>query len=404
MEVYVARQPIFDKNQKIYGYELLFREGTENFFSGIDGNTATSKVLSNSFMNIGITTITGGGLAFVNFTRDLLVKQVPELFPKEKLVVEILEDVKPEQSVIKACKDLSNGGYFLALDDFFYYSDMKPLIALSNMIKFDFQATPPEKIAEYLEKISGYRGSLLAEKVETHEEVKTALKMGFEFFQGYFFSKPEILKGKDISGTQMSLLEIMAEVNKTDFKFSKVEEIINRDVGISYKLMRYINSAFFRRVNEISSIKQAIVLLGEKGMRSFLSLIAMSKLAEDKPSELVRSSIIRAKFCELIGMNNGSRANPSELFTLGLFSLIDAILDDSMENLMKQLPLSESIKKALIHGEGDLIDYLRLAVSYEKGEWDEVSTLVNSITVDEGDLPKFYLDALGWADALSSLN
>lgn len=403
MEVYVARQPIFNQNQKIYGYELLFREGMDNFFSGIDGNIATSKVLSNSFFNIGIKTITGRGLAFINFTRDLLLRQVPELFPKEKLVVEVLEDVEPEESVIKACKELSNEGYSIALDDFFYHSGMEPLVRLSNIIKFDFKATLPGEIAENIEKLSGYNVRLLAEKVENQEEFLMALEMGFHYFQGYFFSKPEIFKGKDISGAKMNLLEVMAEVNKTDFKFDKVEEIIARDVAISYKLMRYINSAFFRRINEISSIKQAIVLLGEKGIRSFLSLIAMSKLAEDKPDELVRSSIIRAKFCELVGMNNGSRVNSSELFTLGLFSLIDAILNETMENLMETLPLSENIKQALIHGKGDLSDYLRLVISYEKGEWDAVSTLIEGIAVDEKNLPKFYLDALGWADAFTSL-
>ena len=403
MEVYVARQPIFRKNKKIYGYELLFREGMSNFFSGIDGNTATSKVLSNSFFTIGIEKITGKKLAFINFTRDLLLRQVPRLFPKERIVVEILEDVEPEENVVDACRVISQEGYGIALDDFFYKSGMEPLIAVANIIKFDFRSTPLEEITTNLERLSGYGVSFLAEKVETNEEFKTALEMGFDYFQGYFFSKPEIIVGKDISSAQMNLLEIMAEVNKSNFKFSKVEEIIARDVSISYKLMRYINSAYFRRVAEISSIKQAIVLLGENGIRSFLSLIAMTKLAGDKPDELIRSSIIRAKFCELVGKNNGSKVNPSELFTLGLFSSIDAILNDTMENLMEKLPLSKNIKDALIHGKGELNDYLRLSICYEKGNWEEVSELKETIGLDEKELPSYFMEALIWADTITSL-
>ncbi|MBW2609812.1 MAG: HDOD domain-containing protein [Deltaproteobacteria bacterium] len=403
MEVFVARQPIFNKNKKIYGYELLFREGMANYFSGIDGNIASSKVLSNSFFNIGIEKITGRKMAFVNFTRDLLLSKVPLLFPSETMVVEVLEDVEPEKDVIDACREISMQGYNIALDDFVFQSEMKPLIEMAKIIKIDFRSLSLEAIATCIENLSHYGVSLLAEKVETHEELKTAMDMGFDYFQGYFFSKPEILKGRDISSAQMNLLEIMAEVNKSDFKFRKVEEIIARDVAISYKLLRYINSAYYRRVSEISSIKQAIVLLGEQGIRSFLSLIAMTKLAHDKPDELIRSSIIRAKFCETIGKKDGSGVNPSELFTLGLFSSIDAILNDTMENLMEKLPLSEGLKSALIHGEGGLNDYLNLAIRYEKGDWKEVSELEVLMGLNEGDLPDCFMEAISWADTFTAL-
>ncbi|MDB9822165.1 HDOD domain-containing protein [Deltaproteobacteria bacterium] len=403
MNIYVARQPIFNKDKEIFGYELLFREGMSNFFPGIDGNTATSKVLSNSFFSMGIEKITGNKFAFINFTSDLIKKQVPQLFPKEKLVVELLEDVEPEEKVISACMEISQQGYSIALDDFFYREGMEPLIDLANIIKIDFMAISIEDIAIIIKRLSAFNISLLAEKVETNEQFEIALKMEFKYFQGYFFSKPEIIEGRDISTTQMNLLEMMAEVNKSDFKFQKVEEIIARDVAITYKLMRYINSAYFSRINEISSIKQAIVLLGERGIRNFLSLIAMTKLAEDSPNELVRSSIIRAKFCELVGVNNGSKVNPSELFTLGLFSSIDVILHDTMENLMGKLPLSDSLNKALIHGEGELNDYLRLAICYEKGDWKGVSEFKTKIVKNEEDLPDYFMDALTWADALTSI-
>jgi len=400
MDIFVARQPIFKRDKKILGYELLFRDGSSSFFTGEDGNIATSKVLSNSFISMGIESITGKNPAFINFTRDLLLNQTPHLFPKESLAVEILEDMMPEEDVIKACQELSRMGYTIALDDFFYKKGMKPLIALADIIKFDFRASPVEKIRADIERFSRYGIKFLAEKVETNEEFQIALDMGCEYFQGYFFSKPETIKGKDISSAQMNLLGIMAEANRRNFQFDKVEAVISRDVAISYKLLRYINSAFYRRASTVSSIKQAMLLLGEKGIRSFLSLIAMTRLGENKPDELIRSSIIRAKFCESLGERKGARMDSSELFTLGLFSSIDAILDDTMENLMGRLPLSNDLKEALIHKEGRLNDYLGLTVSYEKGDWESVSNFSDSIRVDSQELPQYFIKAINWADAI----
>jgi len=404
MDIYVARQPIFNQEKKIFGYELLFRDSMNNVFSGIDGNTATSEVLSNSFFNIGIEKLIGNGVAFINFTRDLLINQLPQLFPSEQLVIEVLEDVEPEQIVIDSCKELSQKGYSIALDDFFYNKEMEPLIAIANIIKFDFRATPPGELTGIINAFKKYDIKLLAEKVETNEEFEIALNMGFEYFQGYFFSKPEIVKGKDISHAQFNMLEIMAEVNQPYFEFSKVEEIISKDVSISYKLMRYINSAFYKRMNDISSIQQAIVLLGEKGIRNFLSLIAMTKLADGKPDELVRSSIIRAKFCELMGNCVGSSQDASELFTLGLFSSIDAILNDTMENLMAKLPLSENLKMALVHNEGKLNHFLNIAKCYERGDWEGFSKIKDEISLKDEKFPEYFIEAITWADAITALN
>ncbi|MDY7039213.1 MAG: HDOD domain-containing protein, partial [Thermodesulfobacteriota bacterium] len=397
-----ARQPIFNKNKVVYGYELLFREGMTNFFPDIDGDTATSKLLSNSFFSIGIEKIIGKELAFINFTQDLLLKRVPLMFPRSKVVVEILEDVEPEKDVLEVCREISRKGYHIALDDFFYKSELEPLIALAKIIKFDFRLTSFEDMSEDVKKLTKYNVSLLAEKVETHEEFNRAVEMGFKYFQGYFFSKPEIMKGKEISTPHINLLELMAEANREDFKFSKLEKMITRDVSMSYKILRLINSAYYRRINTISSIKQAIVIIGEKGIRRFLSLLSMAGLASNKPDELIRSSIIRAKFCELISEMNGSNVNPSEIFTLGLFSSIDAIMDDSMENLMANLPLSENIKETLVEGKGELSDFLEIAICYEKGLWKEVSEIAALLSIDEQKLPIHYMEALGWADDFSA--
>lgn len=402
MEIYVARQPIFNKNKKIHAYELLFRDSMSNFFPDVDANKATSSVLTNTFLSMGVEAVTGNKTAFVNFPQDLLVKRIPLVFSRDRLVVEVLEDVKPELDVVEACREIAQKGFRLALDDFFYQEDLEPLIQLADTIKFDFRLTPVEEIPHIIRKLSAYNIQLLAEKVETHDEFNRAVELGFRYFQGYFFNKPEILKGRGLSDSKLNLLTIMAEANKEEVAFGKLESIISRDVSISYKLMRYINSAYFRRASEITSINQAIVLLGEKGIRRFLSLIAMAGLAADKPDELIRTSIIRAKFCELLGKGDGIQTSPSELFMLGLFSLIDAIMDNSMAYLIENIPLPRSIKEALIHHKGEMYPYLKLTICYEKGDWQEINKLTGALNVDENRLPEDFMEALNWADSFTA--
>ena len=399
MKVYVARQPIFKKNKKLYGYELLFRGGMSNVFPDIDGDTATSKLLSNSFLNIGIDQLTGGKMAFINFTQELLIKKIPMMFPVENMMVEILEDVSPNKEVVSACLDISGAGYAIALDDFVFKNELKPLIKMAHIIKIDFILSPIEEIRQLVNMLKGYKIKLLAEKIETYDEFEKALSMGFTYFQGYFFSKPEILSSKEITPSKITLLQIVGEANKKDCSFDKLEKLITRDVSISYKLLRYINSAFFRRACEISTIKHAIVLLGEKEIKRFISLVTTAELASDKPDELVRTSIIRARFCELLGINSRNGTDISELFLMGLFSLIDAMLDNTMENIMKSLPLSKNIKQALIEAKGNLVDYLRFVSYYETANWDQCSLINSKMRVDKDKIPEFYQDAVNWADS-----
>jgi c-di-GMP-related signal transduction protein len=403
MDIYVARQPIFDIKKCIFGYELLFRADTINLCPKVDGDMATSKLLSNSFFNLGIEKIAGSSLAFINFTQELLVKQLPLMFSQDRLVVEILEDVQPDNNVIEACQEIALNGYIIVLDDFFYKSSLEPLIEVADIIKIDIKATPLEDVEDLVKEMIDRGVDLLAEKVETHDEYNRALEMGFRYFQGFFFSRPEVLSGKEISTSQIQLLEIMAEVNKKDFDFDRVEKMIVRDASISYKLMRLINSAYYKRVKEISSIRQAVIMIGEVGIRRFLSLISMAGLIGNKPDELIRFSLVRAKFCELLGNHLGNSTVASELFTLGLFSLIDAIMDDSMENLMSQIPISSTIKGALISRTGDLSNYLSLVESYEQGNWGEIEEASNIMGLDQDDLPSQYMESLSWADSLNVL-
>lgn len=399
MDVYVARQPIFNRRKRIYGYELLFRDGVVNAFPDVDGDAATSRVLSTSFLSKGIERITGRRKAFVNFTEKMITENMPAMFPKKTIMVEILEDMEPTAAVVTACREMAKQGYNLVLDDFIFKPEMKPLLALARIVKLDFRASSIEEIEESIKELAAYQVKLLAEKIETYEEFQQALDMGFDYFQGYFFSKPEILKSRDISPSKITLLNIMSEANREDFRMTELEEFVSRDLSINYKLMRYINSAYFGMFKRVSSVKQTIVLLGIKEIRRFLSLLAMAQLVSGKPDELIRASLIRARLCENLGKGTNGR-DGSELFTLGLFSFIDAILDDEMGSIMDKLPLSENIKKALTGEGGELADYLTLVSSYENGDWGKVASLAANTGLNEEKAPGFYMDAVAWADSV----
>ncbi|MDA8138759.1 MAG: HDOD domain-containing protein [Desulfobacteraceae bacterium] len=400
MDTYVARQPIFNRRKAIFGYELLFRDKTARFDPQVDGDIATSTVLGNSYFNIGMENLIGDKKSFINFTQNLLLQKAPLLLPSKETVVEILESVQPTPELVAVCQELSQKGYTIALDDFKYNAELKPLIDMAHIIKFDFRATSMAEIESYLKQLERRNGlKLLAEKVETQDEFKAAKEMGFDFFQGYFFSKPELIKGKEVSGSQLSLLRIMAEVNRTDFDFSTLEKMITPDVALSYKLLRYINSAFFARAQEISSIQQALVHMGEAEIRRFVSLVAMSNLAKGKPDELIRASCIRGKFCELLARETFSNVPAAEMFTLGMFSLIDAVLDQPMERVMKDLPFTDRIKDALVYRKGELIGYLGLIEYYEKGRWGLMSRISGALGLTEEQLPGIYAEACEWANS-----
>lgn len=367
-----------------------------NAFPGVDGDEATSSLLSSSFFTVGIEQITSGRKAFINFSEDMLARGIPGMFPPNRVVVEVLEDVQPTQEVIGICRELVNQGYTLALDDFVYRENLIPLIELAAIIKVDFRLTPIAEIREMVETLKGYSCKLLAEKIETYEEFIVASSMGFVYFQGYFFSRPEVLKNKDIPSSQLALMQLIVEINRAEFEVTDIEKLVARDVSISFKLLKYLNSAYYSRLQPISSTRQAIAFLGERGTRLFVSLIATSKLSEHKPDELIRTSCVRARFLEHIGKETS--LDHGVFFMLGLFSLLDAMLDTSMDVLMVQIPVSEEISQALVHKAGTLFPYLQLIQWYEAGEWHKMDTVMAELDLDEHKIVDFYLDAVNWAE------
>ncbi|MCJ8500470.1 EAL and HDOD domain-containing protein [Desulfatitalea alkaliphila] len=400
MDTYVARQPIFNRRKRIFGYELLFRDAAAQRFASLANDEATTTVLSNTFFTIGANRMAGGKKMFVNFTQNLLLRKAPLLLPRDAIVVEILEGVDPTPELIAACREMAQQGYTLALDDYVEKPAFQPLVALADIIKIDFRNSSLETIRSVVATLPpSSRRRLLAEKVETHDEFDIAKQMGFDLFQGFFFAKPELITGKDISGSQINLLRIVASVNQPDFDFKSLEQLIMPDVSLTYKLLRYCNSAFFAKAQSIGSVQQALVYMGEAEIRRFVSLVAMSQLAKGKPGELIRTSSIRGKFCEQLGAIATAPAAPAELFTLGIFSLIDAIIDQPMARIMEGLPLDKSIKAALAKRGGPLIGYLALIEYYEKGQWGLFERIADALHIPKEKVPELYRQACAWADA-----
>lgn len=398
MDVFVARQPIFDMKLNTFGYELLFRNSLNNFFPDIDGDAASSTVLSNSYFCIGLEKLTSGKKAFVNFTRDLLLKQIPTLFSPIYLYSEILETIEPDVELISVISQMSRKGCNFALDDFVFHEKFEPFIPYADIIKIDIRQTPLDEAKLLIDKLEGQSIRYLAEKVETREEYYHAIDAGFSYFQGYFFSKPEILKQKSIAPSQIHLLRIIGELNHEDTDINRLENIIKADVSVSYRLLQYMNSAYFNLPYKVTSIKGALVFLGFSEVRKIVSLLVMTKLVDSKPSELLRTSVIRARLCEIVGKANGYRGDPSELFLLGLFSLMDVILDTEIESIVNQLPISDQLKTALNSGEGELATYLELVCDYEKGDWDE--NLISRKKLNDNNLSiDNYIEAIRWTDS-----
>lgn len=394
MEAFIARQPIFDQNENVFAYELLFRSGLESMFSHPDPNEASSKVITDSVLVLGMEMLTGGKRAFINATRDILVKEAMRLLPREWATVEILETVEPDPEVIVACEHLKRAGYLLVLDDFVYEKRYKPLVDLADIIKVDVLTTSKGERRAMVQQFAPLGIRLLAEKVETREAFEEALEMGYTYFQGYFFSKPVTLSARDVPGFKLHYLRILQEIHRPELDFGKIEEVIKLEVSFSYKLLRYINSAFFGLRREINSIRQALVFLGEREIKKWVSLVVLTSMGEDKPQELIVQTVIRAKFFELLASGVGLADRTDELFLMGIFSLIDAIVDRPLSDILKEISIADDVKVALLGGENRLREIYEYVLAYEKGDWEKLSEQATQLGLDETEMPRLYLKAV----------
>lgn len=398
MEHFLARQPIHDRDGNIFGYELLFRSGLDNFFDNSDPDRACSRVIANSFLLFSIEEMAGGARAFLNFTRHVLVNDYCSVLPKNHTVIEVLENVLPDAEVLAACQRLKAQGFVLALDDFIDRPEYAPLLELVDIIKVDFLISDAAIRADFAARFLPRGIKLLAEKVETLEDFQMAWELGYHYFQGYFFSRPVIVSRKDIPTAKLSYLRILQEVNAPDIDFPRLANAIQREVATSYKLLRYINSAFFGLRNPVSSIMQALALIGEREFKKWISLLSLAELTTDKPSELLNLSLIRGKFCEMAAPLLGYAERDDELFLMGLFSLLDAILERPLDEVLAAIPMPEDTRGALQGEQGQLLTLLQLATAMERGEWNKLHPLTAELQIEEEQLPPLYQSAVKWTN------
>ncbi|MCZ4309294.1 MULTISPECIES: EAL and HDOD domain-containing protein [Vibrio] len=397
---YVARQPILDADKKTIGYELLFRDGPKNTFPEVEPELATSRLLSDHFLSTHYNTL-GDKLGFVNFPYASLVNLVPTLFPKESLVVEVLEDCEPTDELLEAIITIYDAGYTIALDDFVPSKAWKRFLPYVSIIKFDIRLISIAKAAMFMNTLKDLNIEFLAEKVETHEEYQEAIQAGFNYFQGYFFSKPEMIQTRALNPAFLTIVQLLKEIANDPINFAEVERLITLDMTMSYKLLSYVNSAGGSST-PIRSFHQALVYLGEQKLRKLVSLVAIASAKEDKPDSLYGLAVIRARQCELLVEKMNVKVEPGQAFLTGMFSLLDSLFDLPLVKVLDSVPIDDEIKQALIQRKGVLGAILAMVIAYEQARWDEATRIRKLLKLNEAELGQAYDEATSWAQDLLS--
>jgi len=395
---FVARQPILTADEKVFGYELLFRDGVEDFFRHSDAEAASRSTL-NTAMLLGLDVLCDGKRAFINCTREVLLKEYITLLPSGQTVVEILETVPVDDLVVAACRRLKEAAYTIALDDFGVDDPRESLTDLADIIKVDLRATSPADAATMVKRYGPWRCRMLSEKVETRAEFLTAKKAGFLYFQGYFFRRPETLTTHEIPANRINYLRMLKAVSRPELDEREIENLVKSEAALCYRLLRYLNSAAFGFANEIHSVRHALAILGEREVRRWIRLVATLGAGQNKPSELVLSALVRARFCELLSPKIAH--GDSDLFLMGLLSMMDVILEIPMSQVLDNVPIDQETKSMLLGGASRLRPFYQLMLAQESGEWKTASDLTSQLHLNESDVAECYWQAMQWAREVS---
>jgi c-di-GMP-related signal transduction protein len=395
-DVFVARQAIFDGRQRVIGYELLFRSGPEDTFApGREPAMLTSHVISNG-MFVGLAALTDHKPAFINFSREALVGDLAFLLPQKEVVVEVLGSVVADAETLEACRRLRAAGYRIALDDFEDSPERTPLAEFANYIKVDILNVAPDACTAIAREYGGGRRRTVAKKVESQTALRAATDQGFDYFQGYFFSRPTVVASKTIPGFRLNYLRLLRELNSPEIDMRRLENVIKQEASITFRLLRRVNSAAQGFRLETSSLRHALVLLGEREIRMCATVWAMADLARDLPSELVVATTLRGRLCELLAPLAQMPERALDLFLVGMFSSLDVILEQPMEQVLVSLPLARDIRDALLGGQNPLRTVLDCALAYEQAHWDRASDLAVAAGIPERKVPACYLEAVEW--------
>lgn len=395
---YVARQPILDRDEKVFGYELLFRDGVENTFSG-DCDEASRATLDRSLVT-GLEVLCDGHRAFINCTRDTLIKRLVTLLPSASVVVEVLENVPADPDVLSACQSLKEAGYLIAVDDFVADDAREALAEIADIIKVDMHLTTQQQQTAIVKRYGPWRHRMLAEKIETRADFVRARDEGFVYFQGFFFRRPEKVNTHDLPGNSLNYLRMLQEVSRAELDVPALERLIKSEASVCYRLLRYLNSAVFGLKNEIRSVRHALSMLGEREVRRWVRLVAAVGAGQEKTGDLVLSALVRGRFGELLQplVPHGD----SDLFLLGLLSMIDAMLEMPMADVLDRVPLDHETKAVLLGKPSALRPIFQLILAHESGEWEAAEQLSATLHLDSEEVAGYYWRAQQWAREVSA--
>lgn len=392
MDVYLARQPIFDLNNKTYGYELLFRNNrTQNSYNGMDSDESSANVITNSFFGLETNTILAGKKGFINFTANLIKRGVPKLLPVDEVVVEILEDEIIDDELLEKVKELKSLGYIIALDDYIFDEKQIKLFEMCDIVKVDFR-TSKQAIENTTKMCRRANKIILAEKVESLDEFEYAKSLGCTFMQGYYFAKPVIMTKKAIEPMDRSFINIIGMLNSPNIKISELAEIISVDAALVVKLLKLVNSAYYKSNEPISTVYQALVMIGLEPLKEWIYLIGLKGASVKGNDELLRLAFMRAHFCKEIALNiPGFEKNANEMHLMGLISLMYIFFGTTLRDMLYELPVSEKIKKGIM-GNGDIYsEVYKLCYAYERGAWTMVDICTKNLMLSSEVIGNCYI-------------
>ena len=396
MHAFLARQPILDDKQNLLAYEIFYRSGFLNVYTGDDHNEATANVIIDIFQNLGLHSLTSNKPAFINFPTALLEQEVATLFPKDQLVVEVLESVQGHEEVLAHCRRLKDHGYVLALDDFVYSETRKPFLEVADIVKIDILALQGTELESTVQRAKEHGMVLLAEKIETYEHYEHALDLGFTLFQGYFFSRPEIVIARVLAPLDLVCLELIVEANQPEIDLEHITEIISRDLSLTYSLLRLANSAAFGRRNPTTTVKDALIFLGQREIKKWVSLLAMQRMCNTTLEAPVITSLVRGRFAELLAEHTPLREMKDTLFLCGLFSLLDVLLQRPLMDILEEIQAPPEMIELLVHGKGPYQKLWQLVLDYERGRWDQVEAKARELNIEPALVLDAYLRTLEW--------
>ena len=398
LQSFIGREPVLDEQTSTFGYELLIRGGTEKFLAPSDSDASAPAIIDDLSISKGVDLFSNDKKIFLKFTEKLLLEGYWSALPVENVIIELIDSIAPSAEVIDACKILKSNGYMLALDNFRYSSTLEPIIEIADILKINIKTATFKEVEAYAKKYKQTGIKLLASRVDTLPEYYALRKLGYDYFQGYYFNKPEVIKSEQMPTSRITKLRLIHEVNKADFDFKEAEEILKHDPGLTVKLLKYVNSAALGLRSEVHGIRQALTMIGQRNLRKWISILAVSTFTDKKPGELMSTVVRRGQFCELLAPQFGFVEKEAQsLFLIGMFSLLDAVIDLPIEKVFKAVPLSDEIRDTVLGLDTPFRDILELAVTFEIGDWEKMARIIEKNKLQNQSVIEAHVKAIEWS-------